>query len=435
MRIIDRNDLIIPEERQRRDFPEAHIAELMDSFQRVGLLNPIVVRDGDTLVTGECRTRAMDLLALMGVSVFCNGEIIAPGKLPVTDMQELDEIGYMEAELDENLCRLDLSFQEKAVAIAKLSELRTRQNGGVVNRVATAQELVTRGLVESVGGASALLTQSVLIANNLSNPAVAKAKNANEAMKIIRRQEDAKRNELLALDVGTKSESELYQVYNADCIEWLRAADPKQFDCILIDPPYGMGADQFGDAAGKLSGIDHKYDDSKESFTTLMRDVMPLLKEVGKDEHHLYVFCDIDNFHWLRALAQDCGYWVFRTPLINIKREGGRVPWPENGPRRCYEICLYAVAGKKAITGIYRDIFESTLETTNIGHGAQKPVEAYVDLLKRSTKPGDKVLDCFAGSGTIIEAARQLKLKAVAVEREAQYYGLCLQRLNKPTVE
>jgi len=63
----------------------------------------------------------------------------------------------------------------------------------------------------------------------------------------------------------------------------------------------------------------------------------------------------------------------------------------------------------------------------NTGHGAQKPVELYVNLLQRSVRPGMRVLDSFAGSGPMLEAAAQLH-GAVGVdrpvEREARGDGL-----------
>jgi site-specific DNA-methyltransferase (adenine-specific) len=161
-----------------------------------------------------------------------------------------------------------------------------------------------------------------------------------------------------------------------------------------------------------------------------MRRIAFDLFRVSKERAHLYVWCDIDLFVELKHVFEEAGWWVFRTPLINIKREGGRVPWPEHGPRRCYELVLYAVKGKRPVTSIQRDVFESTLERDTAGHGASKPVEAYVNLLQRSCRPGDTVLDCFAGSGTILAAAHQLRLKAVAVEENAAYFGQCVKRLE-----
>ena len=53
-----------------------------------------------------------------------------------------------------------------------------------------------------------------------------------------------------------------------------------------------------------------------------------------------------------------------------------------------------------------------------------------MDLLRRSARPGDSVLDAFAGSGTIFLAAHQCKLYATGLELNAEYYGICVNRLN-----
>lgn len=41
------------------------------------------------------------------------------------------------------------------------------------------------------------------------------------------------------------------------------------------------------------------------------------------------------------------------------------------------------------------------------------------------------MLDCFAGSGTILEAAHELKVKATALELKPEHYGMCLTRLRE----
>ena len=63
-------------------------------------------------------------------------------------------------------------------------------------------------------------------------------------------------------------------------------------------------------------------------------------------------------------------------------------------------------------------------------HGARKPISVYTNLLQRSVKAGDEVLDAFAGSGTLLPAAHSLLCKATLIEQEEEYYGLCLQRLK-----
>jgi hypothetical protein len=191
-----------------------------------------------------------------------------------------------------------------------------------------------------------------------------------------------------------------------------------------------MDADSFGDGAGRLAGITHEYGDSLAGFERLMNDAALLFDRVAKPQAHLYVCCDIDQFHWLKDLFNVTGWKVFRTPLINVKSGGGRVPLPEHGPRRCYETILYAHRGGKRVTSIYPDVIE-TKGDDNLGHGAQKPVGLIVDLLRRSVRPGDRVLDPFCGTGTIFPAAHEVRVLATGVEREASYYGIAAKRIEE----
>lgn len=106
------------------------------------------------------------------------------------------------------------------------------------------------------------------------------------------------------------------------------------------------------------------------------------------------------------------------------------MPLPEHGPRRSYELVLYAYRGSKRVTAIYPDVIESKGDE-NLGHGAQKPVNLYTSLLVRSVRAGDKVLDPFAGTGTIFPAAHQLKCSALGIEKDPSYYGIAVQRIEE----
>jgi hypothetical protein len=150
-----------------------------------------------------------------------------------------------------------------------------------------------------------------------------------------------------------------------------------------------------------------------------------------KDEAHLYLYCDIDHFVELKAMVAAAGWKPHRTPLIHLKREGGRVPWPECGPRRSYELVLYAQRGNKPVTAIMPDVFDTSLIEGNLGHGAQKPIEGFINLLKRSVRPGDRILDPFAGTGTALVAGHNLGCRVTCIELEAPYYGIAVKRLEQ----
>jgi site-specific DNA-methyltransferase (adenine-specific) len=204
---------------------------------------------------------------------------------------------------------------------------------------------------------------------------------------------------------------------------------PNQFDCILTDPPYGIDAQEFNDSDGKAAG-GHLYDDSYKSWKLLLH---PFAKEsfrLAKQAAHLYVFCDIDRFTELRDLVLAAGWKPFRTPLIWHNPTSQRAPWPQHGPHRRYQMCLYAIKGDRLVTKLAPDVVTYASDP-NLGWAAQKPVALLQDFLGRSCRPGDSVLDPFAGSGSIFPAAHALKVRATGVERDPTAYGIATKRLGE----
>jgi ParB family chromosome partitioning protein len=450
MRLHKITDIIISPDRQRQHFDPDALEELKNSIQEVGLMQCPVVResaDGPVLVAGERRLRVItDIYALDG-AIRYNGQPVPTGMLPTVTLGELDVLAAEEAELDENLKRKDLTWQELAAAHERLHKLRGAQKLARVEREGlqpgilpqvqinqtvadTAKEIHGR----SDGYFQDVVRKELIVAKHLDNPEVAKAKSVDEAFKILKRSEQAQKHRDLALEVGKSFSAEDHQAYNISCLEWMRTALRTQpetsYDVILTDPPYGMGADSFGDGGGKLVNSQHKYDDSHESWVALMEQWAHLSYAIAKPQAHAYVFCDIDRFHELKAFMQAAGWYVFRTPLIDYKTDSGRVPLPDRGPRRQWEMILYAIKGEKPVTTIVGDVIPCQADP-NMTHGAQKPVALYVNLLKRSVKPGDQVLDTFAGSGTIFPAAHSLQCRATGIEQEPEYFGMCLKRLKE----
>lgn len=68
-----------------------------------------------------------------------------------------------------------------------------------------------------------------------------------------------------------------------------------------------------------------------------------------------------------------------------------------------------------------------------VGHPCEKPVDLLADLIKTSTRPGDTVLDCFAGSGATGIAAKATGRRAVLIEQEESYCRMIRQRLENDT--
>lgn len=433
MKLIQISVIKIAPNRQRGIFPAERINELADSIQRNGLLHPVILRlEGDSfvLVAGECRIRAAQQIYDMGDTFSHDGEGVRPAFIPYTNLGDLDALAAEEAELEENIRRIDLSWQERAAATARLEALRTKQAESKGLPPPTVGEIATevRGRDDRGAGTDSVRRQ-LIVSRYLDRPEVAAAKNLDDAFKVIRRTEDAERNRELGEKVGRAFTASVHRCFNEDAKLWLPRQPAETYDVIITDPPYGMGADDFGDS-GSDARTKHAYVDSYENFKQLMDIFIPHSVRITKPQAHMYLFCDIDNFADLREWCEGAGWRVFRTPLIWYKKAGFRIPWINEGPQRKYETILYAQKGNKPVTTVAGDVLEISADEPNIQYAAKKPVALFQNLLARSARPGDSVLDICCGSGPVFPAAHELKCKATGLEIDQAAYGMAVKRIE-----
>lgn len=434
MKITQAANIQVPENRQRKTFTQEHLDELSASFDRVGLLHPIVVRSVGRdlfLVAGERRLRTLIARGEAGKSTECGSLRISPGEVPYLELGELSHEKAMEAELEENIRRVDLSWQERATAEAALHAIRTRQAEERGERQTIRDTaLETRGgtLDTLSGTVQQQVSQNLVLAKHLHDPEVAAAKTPKEALKVLQKKAEAtKRVELAkAFDLEqAESPSVPHTLLVGDIREHLRSLPDGHFQVLLTDPPYGIDADSFGDQSGQ----GHSYADSHEYFTELLNLLADEGYRVCAEQAHAYIFCDPRRFDEIKILFELAGWSVWATPLIWAKNTG-MLPRPEYGPRRTYETILFATKGDKRTNLVRPDVLVHP-SVRGLVHGAQKPVSLYQDLLERSSAPGDSVLDPFAGSGTIFPAANRLKLRATGVELNPEYAACCTLRLQR----
>jgi site-specific DNA-methyltransferase (adenine-specific) len=427
------SDIQIRENRQRREFKMDSLNELAESIEhsKVGLMHPLVVEetpDGVFLVAGERRLRAIQNIYELGGSFTYGGVPVPPDRVPATRLSDLSPVERMEAELDENVRRVDLTWQEKTKALNALAELKCVKAEAEGEAPPSNADLAEVILESRDPEPQAVMKQSRIVAQHLDNPEVQKAGSLKEAYKILRKQEEKKRMEKLSEEVGTRITTSAHRLFKDDSKRFLQAAPAEHFDVILTDPPYGMGADTFGNSGGATEA-EHPYEDSAEVVEDIMEWFPEVAYRVAKANAHLYLFCDIDHFPtWKKSLAE-AGWRVFRTPLIWYKPSGFRAPWPEKGPQRRYETILYAMKGDRLVNFMGGDVLEFPMDS-DVKYNAQKPVALYHELLRRSAAPGDKVLDPFCGSGTIFPAATAAKVYAVGIEVMDFAHGIAASRLS-----
>lgn len=429
-------DIFVEENRQRDTISAESLLELAGSISSVGLIHPIVVREdqGQTiLVAGERRLRAMEYVWNFGQSVKCGQQTFPPNIVPCLMVGEIDLVTAYEIELEENIRRQDLTWQQRSRSTARLAELKEQIDGVVPTPAKLAEDLGHSVQPDSTasgggGGAAQAVRQDLILSKFLADPDIAKAPTRAEAFKILKRKEETAKNAELGRTIEKTLAGE-HRLLKGNCLEILASLPEASFDVILTDPPYGMNAQEFGNSQGIGGAIGaHFYQDGSDYFNEWAPKWIEAIKRVSKSQCHLYWFCDIDWFAWLKEEWADTEWEVFRTPLIWFNPGGSRAPWPERGPQRKSQYILYACKGKRPVTAIYGDVISCSSDA-NLGHPAQKPVSLYSDLLKRSIRPGDSVLDPFCGSGPIFPAAHALKCRATGIEQDEAACGIAAKRM------
>lgn len=430
MHIISTTSIHVGQERQRREFDPVKLKQLADSIERNGLLHPIVIEslENRRLLAGERRLRVCSGL---NAAYRCNNSEVAPGNIPVLVFGELTELQRQEVEYEENAVRANLTWQENNAALARLHALRTAQKAAVGERqtfTATATEV--KGDKVSAPDIMAV-RHATILEPFLDDPEVKKADTEKEALAIVRKRLTAEFSVRLAKSVETATKAKSpHTLIHGDCREVLATLDAGVYDCIIVDPPYGIDAHKMSPLSGAESGTRHEYEDTFEAAYEVWDSIFSQGTRICKTAAHLYMFCDFRHWATIKEMAEGYGWVVWSTPIIWHKPGGGMLGDTARGPRKSYEIILYASRGDRRVTGVYLDVIVANSADTE-HHAAAKPVSVYVNLLRRSCHPGDRIIDMCCGGGTVFPAANTLNLIATGIEGVERHYANAMRRLEE----
>ena len=109
--------------------------------------------------------------------------------------------------------------------------------------------------------------------------------------------------------------------------------------------------------------------------------------------------------------------------VYNLARKGYCATVKEGAQRRRQQIV--EVKENK----IHRNIFQYSTGGGRVGHPAPFPMELARDHILTWSKPGDIVLDCFAGSGTTCKMAKENGRQYIGIEISSEYVGLAEKRI------
>ena len=202
------------------------------------------------------------------------------------------------------------------------------------------------------------------------------------------------------------------QVYNADCIPFLKTLPSKSIGACITDPPYNLG---------KSFANDRQEDIAYEQWC---REWFQEVKRVTAGP--ILLTCGMKNLGMWHRIEQPKWVLCWWKPGCAERCPVGSCNWEP--------ILLYG--GWKGTNGcdVLRTTENSSLATDNrvnpIAHPTSKVVEWAKVQVSKFTKHDEIVLDPFLGSGTIAIACYHLQRKCVGVEVSKDYCALAGKRID-----
>jgi len=378
------------EGRQRRELEDIPI--LAESINRLGLIQPIVVTRGLDLVAGERRLEACRSLGWTHI--------------PAQYTDELDEAGLRAIELEENIKRSQLPWQDECRAIHEYYYIRRAEDPGF------SQE----DLASALGLSQPSISERISVAKELvaGNPRVLEAPRFSTALGITER--SAARKDAEALDQLRKVSNiaaplaEPESILNLDFNEWVKTYDGPKFNFVHCDFPYGIEADSFNQGSASLHG---GYVDTARTYELLCESLVSNLKRLTTDSCHFMFWFSMWNYHsTLNYFSEHSDITFDPFPLIWVKSDNvGILPDPQRGPRRIYETAFFGSRGDRKIVHSVSNAYAAPTDRTF--HMSVKPEPVLRNFFRMFVDESTLMLDPTAGSGSSLRAAESLNARYV----------------------
>jgi len=405
-------------QRIRKDMGD--VDALASSISAVGLIQPIVLTRQNKLIAGERRLRALRKLGIK--------ELVHSIHFVYND--ELDDLKIKAMEVEENVKRKNLTWQEEILAKKRLLDIMIQIHGPA--RSGPTARTDTIGLTSSgfginklaalLGESNAQTSKDIELANLVESvPLLAKAET----------KEAARRQASLAIVIATglkqsqerpKPEGELlWKLFEGDFVNNVNSIVSNSVDLVIVDPPYGEETSGMGPNSKQL--LAGAFSDSERDWSDFVQPLLYHSYRVLREDRFALFFFGFTFYTSLLVTARQSGFEVDSTPLIWVKNSViNTSPYTRYG--RSYEPILVCRKGApKLFRPSQRDIIEiQNVQTRSVHeqklYQAQKPIELLEKLILDTTGLDALVVDFCAGSGTTGVAALRQKRRAVLFEKD-----------------
>lgn len=415
-------------DRQSRQRKEVSVEDLLESIPRLGLLVPLIVTaepgpNGELykLLAGERRYTA------------CTKLFLSP--VPVRLLSDLPPLEQRLVELEENLRRKDLGWQDQCQAIASIHDVLAEGNpdwsyARTAERIGYAKEWIRRcsriakelhrDNIRSMDTATRAYNMISREDERVADDAISKIlHSANEAAsdaiddilaEVKKPASDASPDAPILPPIPASprvtpaDESILQQSF----LEWAPTYSGEPFNLIHCDFPYGVNV--FGGAwSGKQTW--HNYNDAPDIYIDLIKCLCTNLDRIMSHSAHLVFWLSGDikiqaqTLQLFAELAPTLAFCNF--PLMWLKSDNvGIMPDPKREPRRIYETALIASREDRFLLKPVSNAIAA--QTNKEHHPHTKPEPVLKHFFQMFVDSNTRFLDPTCGGGSSLRAAEAL---------------------------
>ncbi len=208
-------------------------------------------------------------------------------------------------------------------------------------------------------------------------------------------------------------------VFNMDCVAYMRTLPDKYFQLAIADPPYSHDGERIEIKGGRFhSHVGGRFKRYRQVDGTVI---------------------DIDA--WDVAPTEEFFSELFRVSENQIIWGANYFPnmpstrcfiiWEKNIPQDfSMAMCEYAWTSFNSNAKIFK-CNQTSRKGDDRFHPTQKPIELYAYLIKNYAKYGDMIFDPMMGSGSSRIAAYQLGFDYVGCEIEPLYFNKANERFDR----
>lgn len=390
--IVDRTD------RQRSEL--SGIPELADSIRRIGLIHPITITRSGVLKTGESRLAACKQLGWTHISV--------------QYLEDMNDAELQLLELEENVRRVDLPWQDQCRAVERYHRLRSIEPDWNIVKTADALGFDNSHITQMLGVAAEIIA---------GNTRVLEAPRYSTARGIVQRTEDRRKSsslDAIAKTMGV-TQKRVAPILNVDFHDWAKTYDGPKFNFIHCDFPYGVKADNHDQGAAVSFG---GYEDDPGTYWKLLRTLYDGMSNIIASSAHLMFWFSMDFYSETFNVLDEMGWQVNRFPLVWYKSDNtGILPDPSRGPRRIYETCFFASRGDRKIVRSVSNVVAHPVTKTI--HMNEKPFGMLSKFMEMFVDEHSTVLDPTCGSANALRAAENRGASMVlGLERNEEFFNL-----------